>query len=335
MRITTNMIMRNYQNNLYSTLGGLDSSRKQVETGMRISNAYEDPSAAARAAILERRYARNSEYLTNIENTQDWLTEQENVVYEIGKLASTVADNYSVAAVTDTAGDIGRETYAEGLRNIQKSMVQTLNTKYSNSFVMGGNGGTQEAPFELTEDGRLLYRGVDVESTDSDDQAILEQLARETSYVDVGFGLEFDGTGNIVSSSAFDAALPGINVVGYGQTDDGTSKNLILLAGQMAEVLEADEFDRDAYSKLWDQFRESSTPAQDTLTELGTKSELLETTQSRLENEKINIQAQYNNEVGIEPAEAITNMAWAQYAYSSALKVGTSIIGPSLLDFLS
>ena len=335
MRITTNMIMRNYQNNLYGTLGGLDSSRKQVETGMRISNAYEDPSAAARAAILERRYARNSEYTTNIENTQDWLTEQENVVYEIGKLASTVADNYSVAAVTDTAGDIGRETYAEGLRNIQKSMVQTLNTKYSNSFVMGGNGGTQEAPFELTEDERLLYRGVDVESTDPDDQAILEQLARETSYVDVGFGLEFDGTGNIVSSSAFDAALPGINVVGYGKTDDGTSKNLILLAGQMADALEADEFDRDAYSKLWDQFRESSTPAQDTLTELGTKSNLLETTQSRLENEKINIQAQYNNEVGIEPAEAITNMAWAHYAYSSALKVGTSIIGPSLLDFLS
>ncbi len=334
MRITTNMIMRNYQNNLYSTLGGLDSSRKQVETGMRISNAYEDPSAAARAAILERRYARNSEYLTNIENTQDWLTEQENVVYEIGKLASTVADNYSVAAVTDTAGDIGRETYAEGLRNIQKSMVQTLNTKYSNSFVMGGNGGTQEAPFELSEDGKtLLYRGVDV--NDPANQAILDELAQETSYVDVGFGLEFDAAGNIVSSSAFDAALPGINVVGYGQTDDGTSKNLILLAGQMAEVLEADEFDRDAYSKLWDQFRESSTPAQDTLTELGTKSELLETTQSRLKNEKINIQAQYNNEVGIEPAEAITNMAWAQYAYSSALKVGTSIIGPSLLDFLS
>lgn len=334
MRITTNMIMRNYQNNLYSTLGGLDSSRKQVETGMRISNAYEDPSAAARAAILERRYARNSEYLTNIENTQDWLTEQENVVYEIGKLASTVADNYSVAAVTDTAGDIGRETYAEGLRNIQKSMVQTLNTKYSNSFVMGGNGGTQEAPFELSEDGKtLLYRGVDV--NDPANQAILDELAQETSYVDVGFGLEFDAAGNIVSSSAFDAALPGINVVGYGQTDDGTSKNLILLAGQMAEVLEADEFDRDAYSKLWDQFRESSTPAQDTLTELGTKSELLETTQSRLKNEKINIQAQYNNEVGIKPAEAITNMAWAQYAYSSALKVGTSIIGPSLLDFLS
>ena len=334
MRITTNMIMRNYQNNLYGTLGGLDSSRKQVETGMRISNAYEDPSAAARAAILERRYARNSEYTTNIENTQDWLTEQENVVYEIGKLASTVADNYSVAAVTDTAGDIGRETYAEGLRNIQKSMVQTLNTKYSNSFVMGGNGGTQEAPFELSEDGKtLLYRGVDV--NDPANQAILDELAQETSYVDVGFGLEFDAAGNIVSSSAFDAALPGINVVGYGKTDDGTSKNLILLAGQMADALEADEFDRDAYSKLWDQFRESSTPAQDTLTELGTKSNLLETTQSRLKNEKINIQAQYNNEVGIEPAEAITNMAWAQYAYSSALKVGTSIIGPSLLDFLS
>lgn len=335
MRITTNMIMRNYQNNLYSTLGGLDSSRKQVETGMRISSAYEDPSAAARSAILERRYARNNEYITNIENTQDWLTEQENVVYEIVKLSSTVADNYSVAAVTDTAGEVGRDTYAEGMRNIQQSMVQTLNTKYSNSFVMGGNGGVQEAPFELTDDGRLLYRGVDVESDDPADQAVLEELARETSYVDIGFGLEFDATNNIVSSSAFNASLPGINVVGYGKTAGGVSQNLILLAGQMADLLEADTFDRDAYGELWDQFRESSKAAQNTMTELGNKTRLLETTQSRIENQQINIQEQYNNEIGIEPAEAITNMAWAQYAYSSALKVGTSIIGPSLLDFIS
>ena len=334
MRITTSMVMRNYQNNLYGTLGGLDLSRKQVETGRRVFSAYEDPSAAARAAILERRSARNAEYQNNIQNAQSWMDEQENVVYKLGQLATTVSEDYSVSAVTDTAGDIGRDTYAKALRSMQQSMVQLLNTKYSNSFVLSGNGSVDEAPFELSEDGKtLLYRGVDV--NDPANTAILDQLAAETSYVDVGFGLEFDNTGQIVSSSAFDTALPGINVVGYGQTADGTSKNMILLAGQMADLLEADDFDRDAYEKLWNQFKEGSDMPQDAITELGTKTQLLTTTMDRLESEAISIQDQYNNEVGIEPAEAITGYAWAMYAYSSALKIGTSIIGPSLLDFLS
>ena len=71
-RITTNMVMRNYQNNLTSTLGGLESSRKQVETGRRFAQSYEDPTSSARAAILERRYSRTEEYLENVANIQKW-----------------------------------------------------------------------------------------------------------------------------------------------------------------------------------------------------------------------------------------------------------------------
>jgi len=37
MRITTNMIRRNYQNNLNSTLSGLEQARRQAETGRRFS----------------------------------------------------------------------------------------------------------------------------------------------------------------------------------------------------------------------------------------------------------------------------------------------------------
>ena len=67
-------------------------------------------------------------------------------------------------------------------------------------------------------------------------------MAKESSYIDLGFGLSFDDKGEVISSSAFDSALPGINIVGYGKTDGKYSNNLIVLAGQMAEVLEADEF---------------------------------------------------------------------------------------------
>ena len=334
MRITTNMVMRNYQNSLYDNLGGLESARKQVDTEMRISSAYEDPGAAANAAVLKSRYARNEDYLNNLKSVEKWFDEQESAVYQVGQITTQIADNYSIAALTDTAGETGRDTYAEQLRNLQNTMVQFLNSKFGDTFVLGGNAGTQDAPFELSDDGKtLLYRGVDV--NDPANAAVLDRLASETSFVDIGYGMTFDAAGNIVPSTALDASLPGITEVGYGQNADGTSQNLVLLAGQMAELLEADTFDREEYEKLWTQFKAGADELQDSLTKIGTKTNMVETTISKLEDEKIAIQDQFNNEIGIDPALAITNYSYAMYTYNSALKVGTGILGPSLLDFLA
>lgn len=40
------------------------------------------------------------------------------------------------------------------------------------------------------------------------------------------------------------------------------------------------------------------------------------------------------NVEGIDMAKAITDYMWNQYAYNAALKVGTSILSPSFIDFM-
>ena len=55
MRITTNMLMRNYQNSLSKSIGGLSDSRNAVLTGRRFTKASEDPSGALSASSLERK----------------------------------------------------------------------------------------------------------------------------------------------------------------------------------------------------------------------------------------------------------------------------------------
>lgn len=330
MRITTNMVMRNYQSNLTSSLGGLERARKQVESGRRFSQSYEDPSAAARGAILERRYSRNSDYLNSVKEAQKWQDSQEDVLKQLNTIATQIGSDFSTKAMSDPTGDTGRNAYAATLRELQKSMVNALNTAYGDAYVMAG-GDAKNPPFRIDENGSVLYRNLDVNDPDNADK--LAKLAKETSYIDLGFGLKFDANG-IVSSSAFDTAFPGINAVGYGQTDDGKSKNLIVLAGQMAELLDQEVFDKDAYGKLWTQFNQSTQSMKDQFTKIGTKSQQLAATQTRLEAEKLNIEEQYKNAVGIEETEAITNFSWAQYVYNVALKIGTNIINPSLLDFM-
>jgi flagellar hook-associated protein 3 FlgL len=333
MRITTNQIRRNYLNQLNSTLSGLEQSRYQVETGRRFQWSYEDTASAAKGNVLETRYSRNADYISTIKNAQNWQDTQEDALLQLSSMATQIDSEYSVAAMQDTIGDTGRNVYATTLRELQKSMVSVLNSKYGNTYVLAGNDGLN-APFKLSDDGlTLTYRGLDVD--DPQNNTALNNLANETSYLDLGFGLSFDNNGQIISSSAFNAALPGISVMGYGKNDAGTSQNMIVLVGQMAECLENEPFDSDKYSELWTQFSESRNKLVDEMSALGTKTQLLESTLSRLEAEQIRIDEQYSDTVGIEASEAITNYSWAQYVYNAALKVGTSILDPSLLDYLS
>lgn len=103
----------------------------------------------------------------------------------------------------------------------------------------------------------------------------------------------------------------------------------------MADLLEAETFDKDAYSALWTDFREGATALTDVSTKLGTKTTLLESTQTRLTDLDLALSTQIDSIVNVDPAEALMNYSWANYTYTTALKVGTNIISASLLDFIS
>lgn len=333
-RITSNMIMRNYQNNLTSTLGGLESARKQVETGRRFSKSYEDPSASAKAAILERRYARNQDYQSSLTNVQKWQDAQEDVITALSDMAITIEKQYSIEGLNDPVGPSGRQAYAQALEEMQNSMVTSLNARFGDTFVLAGNDGTN-VPFTLKDvDGvkTLHYRGKPV-SGPTADAAALQELAAETTYVDLGFGMEIIGD-TVTSSSAFNTALPGIKVVGYTGDGAGTETDMVTLVGKMAATLQEEEFDSAEYKNLMSQFSVHREKLADQLSVLGTKTQLLDSTKDRLESEELAITEQFDAAVNINPAEAIMNYSWANYAYNSALKVGTSIITPSLLDFM-
>lgn len=338
MRITTSMIMRNYRGNLNSTLVDLERTRKQVETGRRIDSAYQDPSAAAKGAVLEHRYSRNEDYINSAKNAQTWLDTQEDVINQLNSVAVRVHEDYAPSAATDTSGTSGRDAYAATLREMQMSMIHALNSKYGDSYVMAGSDG-KNPPFSVDDKGNVLYRGINVTTGEgdgiadpADGLALLEKYAKETSYVDLGFGLSF-ANGEVVPSSALDTAMPGINLVGFGE-DDGISNNIIVLMGQMADMLEADDFDRDNFEKAWMRVSEKTEELQDQFTKIGAKGQLLDATTSKLETEKLNIETQYKDALGIEASKAITDYSYANYVYNAALKVGTSILTPSLLDFM-
>ncbi len=336
MRITTNAILRSYKSNLGAAISNLNTSRTHVMTNRSFNSVAEDPASAARASQLWRKYYRNQDNLDMLKDTQSFQDSQEDALMQVSQTISNIAETYNVEAMNATnQTPETRKSFADAIRQYQKSMVSSLNSTSEDTFLFAGNDG-KNSPFVLSDDGTTLtYRGIDVNIAKSNpDYQKLETMAKENVYVDVGMGFSLDDTGSVVSSSAFDRSLPGIKAVGYGIDNDGMSNNAIILAGQLADALEQEPFDSNAYGKLMDKFKTTSSDVLSQVTELGVKTQFLNTTQDRLENTDISLQEQLQKTEGIDMAEALTDYSWNQYAYNAALKVGTSILSASFIDFM-
>lgn len=335
MRITTNAIIRDYKSNLSTSINNLNTSRTHVMTQRSFNTVAEDPASAARASQLHRKYYKNQDNIKMLEEAQSRQDGQEDALRQVSDMVKTISKNYNIQALngTNQTKEV-RQSYASAIRQFQQSMVLSMNSSYEDTFLFAGSDG-KNPPFELTSDGNLNYRGIDVNAIKgSADYEKLKTMSNENLYVDLGMGLTMDNFDKVVSSSAFDMSLPGINAIGFGVDEKGMSNNIVVMAGKLADSLEAETFDADQFRDLMNKFDTLGTSLTNQVTELGVRSEFLTTTKDRLDSSEISIQAQMSSVEGVDMAEAITNYMWDQYAYNAALKVGTSILSSSFIDFM-
>ncbi len=331
MRVSTRAIMSGYNRNLNKTLNNLYSSQNRVLTQRNFNSIAEDPSSAARSFKLWREYSQNADYIENTKTTQELFDSVASSALQISKVLSEQVNEDALKAVNGATSQEARETYATTLRGMQETIVLSMNSSYGDRFLFGG-ASTKEAPFELSDDGKLLYRNVDVDNPEN--KEVLEGFMEETLYIDLGFGMQKTNDGSINSESVFNTAICGLDVVGYGQTDDGISKNVVTLLGQMADVLDDENFDEDKFKKLFTQFTECKNDVADFAAEIGTDCEFLENTVTKLESNQDILNTQIISLDQVDMPAAITDYIWQEYAYNAALKVGNSLLSQSFIDFM-
>lgn len=331
MRVTTNFILKNYQRNLSRSSNERNSTMNKVLTNRNFNKASEDPAAASKAFKLRKEYLANEDYLDNVQSVISHYDAVESSVMQMNTILKE-ANALILEGIDGGKSEEQRKTIATSLRNMQESLVLSANAKFGDSFLFGGQN-TSTAPFELA-DGKLLYFGNDVSSTDPAVQSNLDAMSSEEIYVDIGLGLSYE-SGTMNKNSAFNKAVSGISVLGYGTSSNGTDKNIINVLGDLADEIENASPDEDKLKQLTDQFTASKNELTDFLTQLGTKSNFLEKTESRLTDTQTNLNEKIVELENVNLAEAITNYSWAQYAYNAALKIGNGILSQSFIDFMN
>lgn len=173
---------------------------------------------------------------------------------------------------------------------------------------------------------------------DIDNQLKYNTYMNEHSYRDIGFGMK-EESGQIVSTSAFDAAVNGLQVFGHGVDEDGLPNNIVALAQELSNLLGLESIegaDLEKFGKIIDKFPQAHSDMVDNgLAALGTKAKFLENTHDLLTETSQILNEQISNLDFCDPAEAITNLMWSQYTYNATLKVGNTLLSNSFIDFMS
>jgi flagellar hook-associated protein 3 FlgL len=161
--------------------------------------------------------------------------------------------------------------------------------------------------------------------------------------VDIGLGMKEDDNGNLIGSSAFNDALQGINYLGYGVDEDGDSKNIVCLIGQLGALLNKcdsngnwdSSTDESDYQRLMGKLETASSNMKSAYVQLDAKASFLESNDTQLETKADTLNEQFLDIEQCDLADAITSFSWAQYCYNAALKVGNSILSQSLIDYMT
>lgn len=333
MRVTTGSLSRGYNTRLNKVLGNLNLSNEKVTTKRKYLKASENPALSVRAKRLERDMSNTEDYLSNVNSVIDTYTSIESAMMEISDHTDELYADI-LSADTGTTSHDQRTIIAAKIRKMQEGAVKALNARFEDKFLFGGYS-SKEQPFALDDAGKLTFRGIDVDSTDPDDQAKLKAMSEEKAYVDLGFGLEFNPDDTLKDTSAFNVLIPGINFVGYGVDSEGKSNNLMNTLTKLADLLEKEPYDSASVKDYAKKLDTQRTTMLINITQMGSTTIFLQNTKSRLEDNEVLLNKKIEDTEYVDLAEQIMDFTEQQYVYQAALKMGGKVLSNSFIDYMN
>lgn len=316
------------------------------EDGGNVSNEYKDVfkvfeyKGADAMAQLQGEHPEwgklNGKYLTANSELRSYCYADDNGVWH---------DIVFYTNTTDVA-DKARKDYEEN---------PAYNEMYQYEYLKSDGTGSHEK-YDETEQG-LYFRGVPVDSDSPLDREKMEYFLRETKYMDVGLGHKEEYS-DPLSSTVFNSALQGIYYLGgYGtKTMEVTSprsgetvevevpNNLISIINELGAILQRCDPDNGSYASdedaakayaLAQQFEDQKSIFTQRYAEEDTRTSFLRDNGELLTDTADSLSQQFLALEDVDPAAAISAYMFARYCYDAALKLGNSVLPPSLMDYMS
>lgn len=339
MRVSDRTTVRNFLKYLDNAKTKYAETNERIYSGNRFKRISDDVSAGTRALRVRGELAKSEEYYDNVKSINEQMTTTENTIMSINDILSNVHSKKILRALDGTAGESGRNAIANEIKAMREEILQFANTKYGTHYILGGSTATA-APFTMdTTSGKLLYNGIAVDSImqDSTGYYYMDGADKKTIpmddpiYADIGLGIRMQGS-DIESDTAFKVSFSGLDILGFGLSSEGVPQNVYNQLTEIEGFIRNNDMDSlRAYDNelvlAIDRFTAN-------LTEIGARTNFLDTMQSRIEDQIDSYNSQVSNLMGINDAEEAMNQTMNDYVLKAVLQMGSNILPISLMDYL-
>ncbi|MGI6192274.1 MAG: flagellar hook-associated protein FlgL [Christensenellales bacterium] len=310
MRITNNMMLKNYLSNLNSNLTTLTDYQYKVASGKNINKLSDDPIALISIMNSNVKLQKNAEYTDTVETAIAWLNQTDTSVYQMNEVIQSAYETL-VKAVNDSMAPEDKASSAAYIAQLRDQAVTIANGQSGTKFLFGGYN-VNNKPFVVDENGKLLYNGYDL--TDDTNPDLLAAEGEAITY-ELGSGISME------------ISVTGVELMGKGE--DNIYNVLDKLYHALMNDAPADE--------LGTYITKLQNCQHDVLTtdaKVGGMINRLTLLKNRYEEEDLTYREMKSNVEDVDLADAYTNYVMSMTVYNAALKVGTQIIQASILDYL-
>lgn len=295
MRVTQSMLNTQMLNNYSKSLTRYEDLQNQMSTGKVINKPSDDPVGIGYSLRYRNAISENEQYQRNTDSAISWVDYTETMVSETNDVLQR-ARELAVEGANGTLSDDARKAIGSEIDQLYDHLVAIGNTKFNGKYIFNGQM-TDVKPYDPSN----------AHNVDTNNGAIsLETSNGIVMSVNIsGSDLFGDSTDSTNAFKVLNDLKNGLN------NNDQTAINQAIgdLDSRIDHVLEE-----------W--------------AEIGAKSNRLELTKNRLEDENNNLKNLLSDVEDADMAELVTKLKSEESVYEAALSAGARIIQPSLVDYL-
>lgn len=305
MRVTSAGLGSQLARDLQATLAAMAKQQEIISTGRRINAPSDDPSGTARALNVRSRSTANDQFQKNVTIARGALEASDTAVGSVIDYLQQARD-LAIQGTNDTNDATARQALGVQVNSILEAMVSLGNTRGPEDAMIFGGQEVTVAPYTVTRDVNGNITTVAVNPRGIDGTMPAEVAEGLTVSQGVSGTLVFGGLAD--PTNAFDTLI---------RLRDALNANNGTNVGVEIDNLSA-AHDRTTTASIL----------------VGTRLGLLDTVESRLQDESLSLSTTLSTIEDADYAKAITELSQIQTFYEGALASGSRLLQQSLVDFL-
>jgi flagellar hook-associated protein 3 FlgL len=316
------MMLNSMMRNMGKNLNRMSKTEEMLATGKKFSLPSDDPIGVSRSLRLNTDVANMEQYKRNVEDAQSWLGTTEMAINNLINIFQR-ARELTVQAANETNSVDERKAIAAEIDQLKGQIISTANTTYAGSYIFSGFKTNQAL---MSDDGE--YLPVDLSKNE---------------VIEFNVGISDRMGINVLPQKLF-------GIMGTASADDPVDANTLINSStppvpptyttpQMIQVFAdlVDDLEGDDTAAISNALKRLDIHLNNinaVRAEVGVKSNRLELTLNRIEDDTLNLKDLLSKNEDADMAEVIMNLKMQENVYKSSLSGGARIIQPTLIDFL-